>query len=168
MSHLHPHLVPLRHALIIDLGYVGRSMHVAKREGPDLLFLANQHSRKFQDLAKNNEVQFTFAEPAGDWVSIAGTATTSNSDPRIKEIYSKPLAAWFGDLGDGKHDGGPEDPRLAIIEVKSKYATYYKKEVGTLGFAKEIGMATLTGKVAKTGVLRELSEQDLEEGRKSA
>lgn len=149
-------------------GPVGRSMAVAKRSGPDILLLANQHSQKFQDLSQNKEVQITFQDSkTQDWISISGTATTvSNSDPRIKELWSRGIKAWFGDLGDGKHDGGPDDPRMALIEVKAKYATYYLTQSGTLGFIKEVGTAAVTGKVAETGVLRELHEADLEQARK--
>lgn len=142
-------------------------MAVAKRNGPDILFLANKHSQKFDDLSQNKEVQITFQDSKSqDWISISGTATTtSNSDPRIKDLWSRGIKAWFGDLGDGKHDGGPDDPRMALIEVKAKYATYYLTQTGTLGFVKEVGTAALTGKVAETGALRELKEGDLEKAR---
>lgn len=95
-------------------------MAVAKRSGPDFLFLANNHSKKFEDIEHLKQVTLTFQNSSNqDWVSITGNATTaSNSDPRIKEIYSKPTAAWFGDLGDGVHTGGPEDPRMTLIEIQ--------------------------------------------------
>lgn len=104
-------------------GPVGRSMAIAKRQGPDFLYLANNHSRKFDDLALNNEVQITIQDTkTQDWVSVSGEATkTSNDDPRIKELYSTAISAWFGDLGDGVHDGTWKDPRMSLIEVKSKY-----------------------------------------------
>jgi general stress protein 26 len=142
-------------------------MATARRDGPDFLFLANKHSRKFSDLESNKEVQITFQDSkTQDWISVSGTVTTiSNSDPRIKEVWSRGAAAWFGDLGDGKHDGSADDPRMTLIEVKSKYVTYYKTEVGLLGYAKEVAGAALTGGVANTGVLRELSESDLEKAR---
>ena len=148
-------------------GPVGRSMAVAKRVGPDFLFLANAHSNKFSDLKENKEVQLTFQDSkTQDWVSVSGTAVTaSNDDPRIKEIYSKGVSAWFGDLGDGVHNGTPEDPRMSLIEVKSKYISYWKHTVSSLGFMKEVGVATLTGSVADTGVTRELKEQDIEKAR---
>ncbi|KAF1956600.1 hypothetical protein CC80DRAFT_492130 [Byssothecium circinans] len=113
-------------------------MAVAKRNGPDILYLANLHSTKFKDLSQNKECQITFQDTkTQDWISISGTATTtSNSDPRIKDLWSRGIRAWFGDLGDGKHDGGPEDPRMSLIEVKAKYATYYQTKVGTLGMVK--------------------------------
>lgn len=142
-------------------------MAIARRDGPDFLFLANAHARKFSDLAANKEVQITFQDSkTQDWISVSGTATTTdNADPRIKEVWSRAAAAWFGDLGDGVHDGTANDPRMTLIEVKSKYVSYYKTEVGLLGYAKEVAGAAITGGVAKTGVLRELSEQDLDKAR---
>ena len=103
-------------------GPVHRSMAVAKRTGPDFLFLANTNSRKFEDLEKNPEaVTITFQNSSNqDWVSVTGKAvTTSNDDPRIKEVWSKGASAWFGDLGDGVHTGKPDDPRMKLIEIQS-------------------------------------------------
>lgn len=143
-------------------------MALARRDGPDFLFLSNAHSSKFSDLSQNKEVQITFQDiRTQDWASISGTATTTdNSDPRIKEVWSRGAAAWFGDLGDGKHTGGPEDPRMTLIEIKSKYVSYYATDVSVLGYAKEVIGANITGGVANTGKLRELKEADLERARK--
>lgn len=125
------------------VGPVARSMAVSKRSGPDFLFLANANSTKFKDLDKNKEVNLSFRNSKNeDWISVTGEAVkTTTDDPRIKEIYSKGVSAWFGDVGDGVHTGGPEDPRMELIEVQSKYVAYYKSQVGALGMAKEIGGA---------------------------
>ena len=140
-----------------------------QREGPDFLFLANKHSNKFADLASDKTAQITFQNSSSqDWVSISGTAvTTSNDDPRIKDLYSKGTAAWFGDLGDGVHNGTAEDPRMALIEVKTKYISYWKSTVGTLGFLKEVTQATITGQVADTGLQRQFLQDDIEAMRKT-
>ncbi|KIW45408.1 uncharacterized protein PV06_03802 [Exophiala oligosperma] len=150
-----------------SVGPVGRSMAVAQRSGPDILYLANKHSRKFQDLDANKEVQITFQDSkTQDWISISGTATTtSNDDPRIKELYSTGVSAWFGDLKDGVHDGTWRDPRMSLIEVQSKYIVYWKQETSSLGFLKEVGTAAMTGSVAQTGVQRELLEEDIKQER---
>lgn len=142
-------------------------MAVAKRNGPDLLFLANWHSDKFRDLESDKTVNVSFSDSTSvGWVSITGQVTTaSNTDPRIKDVWSKGVAAWFGDLGDGKHDGGPDDPRMALIEVKARYVSYWKKTTGTLGFFKEIGQAVVMGQVAQTGVSRRFEEGVLEQER---
>jgi len=152
------------------VGPVGRSMAIAKRTGPDFLFLANAHSQKFTDLEHGPpEANVTFINSSNqDWVSVTGECVTSdNSDPRIKEIWSKGTKAWFGDLGDGVHTGGPEDPRMKLIEIRAKYISYWKHEVGGMGFMKEITGANLTGGVAVTGSLREIKGDELEQARKS-
>lgn len=108
------------------ISLVSRSMGIAKRVDPDFFFIANANSQKFQDLEHSKGVQITFQDSkTQNWVSISGKATTvSNGGERIKEYYQKGTNAWFGDLGDGVHDGGPDDPRLALIEVKSTYVAY--------------------------------------------
>jgi general stress protein 26 len=158
-------------------------MAVSKRSGPDFLFLANKHSNKMADLEQNKEVSITFHDSSKqDWISVTGEAvTTSNDDPRIKQIYSKIVSAWFGDLGDGVHTGGPEDPRMSIIEVKAKCRylcmmlvavadvfsdiSYYKSTTGKLGSMAEIGTAVFTGNVAMTGDLREMGVEDIKQAR---
>lgn len=150
-------------------GPVGRSMGIAKRTGPDLLFLANKNSHKFEDIRSGSgEVQVSFQDTkTQDWISLTGKASVyGNDDPRVKDIYGPSLAAWFGDLGDGKHNATKDDPRIALIEVKATYISYWKTTVGSLGFLKEVGGAALTGKVANTGVLRELKAEDIEQARK--
>lgn len=115
----------------------------------------------------NKEVQVTFQNSrTQDWASIAGTATTaSNDDPRIKEIYGPTVSAWFGDPGDGVHTGKADDPRLALIEVKARYITCWISKVSSLGFLKEIGLATRTGQVADNGIVRELLENEIQAAR---
>lgn len=102
-------------------------MAIAKRTGPDFLFLANANSQKFTDIESNevnkeNITNLYFQDSSTqDWISVTGeTVVSDNNDPRIKEIYNKGVAAWFGDLKDGKHDGGPDDPRMKIIEVQPR------------------------------------------------
>ncbi|KAK4696197.1 hypothetical protein P7C71_g1680, partial [Lecanoromycetidae sp. Uapishka_2] len=152
------------------LGPVSRSMAVAKRVGPDFLFLANKHSNKFTDIANNKQAQVTFQNSSSqDWVSVTGIVeTAANDDPRIKELYSKGTAAWFGDLGDGVHNATPDDPRMALIEVKAKYISYWKSTVSSLGFIKEVAQASLTGQVANTGVQRQLLQEDIQQMRKES
>ena len=100
-------------------------MAVAKRTGPDFLFLANAHSQKFADLKNNSISNLYFHGGDQTWISITGEAVTASSeDPRIKEVHSKAVAAWFGNLGDGVHTGGPEDPRMTLIEVKANCESF--------------------------------------------
>lgn len=56
---------------------------------------------------------------------------------------------------------------MALIEVKAKYIAYWKATVGMLGFVKEVAQASMTGKVADTGVQRQFGEEDIEAMRKT-
>ena len=104
-----------------------------------------------------------------NWVSVTGeVAQSSNEDSRIKELYSPMMSAWFGDLKDGTHTGGPEDPRMALIELRPKHIAYWKTTVGKLGFLKEVGQAAMTGSVAENGVNRRFDESVIDGMRKSA
>ncbi|KAK0256871.1 hypothetical protein LTR91_023011 [Friedmanniomyces endolithicus] len=151
------------------IGPVSRAMAVAKRSGPDFLFLANANSQKFDDLEHNLSLcQIAFHDSQSqNWCCISGEAVkTSADDKRIKEIYNPSVKAWFGDLGDGTHDGGPEDPRVKLIEVRAKYISYWKSTVGSAEeYKKEIEEAAKTGGVAKTGVLRNMKEDEIKEYR---
>ncbi|MCJ1337255.1 hypothetical protein MMC09_002537 [Bachmanniomyces sp. S44760] len=151
-----------------SVGPVSRSMAVSKRNGPGFLFIANAHSQKFDDLKNDKTAQVTFQNSSSqDWVSVTGKATTvANDDPRIKELYSPPLKAWFGDLGDGIHTGTAEDPRMSLIEVKADFITYWKSSVSSIGFVKEVAVGAMTGKVANTGVTRQFQSKELEQMRK--
>lgn len=97
-------------------------MAIAKRSGPDFLFLANAHSKKFDDIKENKTIALSFQNSSNqDWITITGEVVkASNDDPRIKEIYSGPVQIWFGDLGDGVHTGKADDPRMSIIAVHAK------------------------------------------------
>lgn len=147
-----------------SVGPVSRSMATSKRDGPDFYYLSNIHSRKFSDLEHSKQVQITFQDSSSqNWVSITGEATkVSNTSGLVKELYKTPVSAWFGDLGDGVHNGTAEDPRMAVIKVEPSYIVYWMKTVTGLGFVKEVGMAALTGQVADTGVQREFSKSDID------
>lgn len=97
-------------------------MAVAKRSGPDFLFLANANSQKFDDIEEHGIANLYFHDSSNqDWISVTGDViTSSNDDPRIHEVHSKGIKAWFGDAKDGVHDGGPDDPRMKLIEVQPK------------------------------------------------
>lgn len=150
-------------------GPVGRLMGLARRHGPDLLFLANKYSKKIEDIGQESTVQCCFHDSKSqNWASVTGIATVhlnDGSDSRVQELYTPTLKAWFGDLGDSIHDGSKSDPRIVLIEVKASYIVYWKSEVGKIGFAKEVGGAVMKGQVANTGSLREMGKGDVEKMR---
>lgn len=73
----------------------------------------------------------------------------------------------MGDLGDKKHDGGPQDPRIGIIRVLAKTATYAVVRKNAVSRAAEMAQGVVTGKAPAVNKLRELSEQEVETWRSS-
>lgn len=86
----------------------------------------------------------------------------------MKEYYSPALKAWLGDLGDGTHDGGPEDPRICIIKITSKTAQYAVNRKNLIMSAIEVAKGAVTGETPATNKLRYLNEAELDQVRTGA
>lgn len=149
-----------------DGNIVSRAMAVSKRDGPDFYYLANINSSKIADIKSESQVNISFFNTSDkSWVSVSGTATISQNDPKIREFYSPIVSAWFGDLGDGIHSGNADDPRMALISVKTQRVSYYLSTKGKLARMADMAKAVSLGQVAQTGLLRELSGDVLEGAR---
>lgn len=103
----------------------------------------------------------------GEWASISGIASIDNSREKVRQYYTPALKAWVGDLGDKIHDGSPGDPRLAVIKVHAKTASYSIQRGTAISRGVEIAKGAITGSVASTNKLRELTEEDLQTFRRS-
>ncbi|KAL6715207.1 BLI-3 blue-light-inducible Bli-3 protein [Lecanora helva] len=142
-----------------------RCMALAAKEngGVDLLFHTNTESGKTDDLKSDPKINIAFLNPTGEWASISGEADIVTDREVVRKYYSPTLKAWLGDLEDGKHDGGPEDPRIGVIKVKSITATYAIATGSMLGRGADIIKGTLTGAAPNVNKLREISEQELQQ-----
>jgi hypothetical protein len=72
-----------------------------------------------------------------------------------------------GDLGDGKHDGSENDPRIGIIRVKMETATYAITDKTLIGRVVEVAKGTVTGETASVNKLREINESEVQQWRSS-
>lgn len=81
----------------------------------------------------------------------------------MQKYYSPSLKAWLGDLGDGVHDGGPQDPRIGVIRLESKLATYSLAKRGVFGQAVESAKGVAKGDVPDISSIRELTQGELAE-----
>ena len=129
--------------------------------GIDLIFHTNTESGKTDDLQSDPNVNVAFLNSTGEWASISGQATVVTDPETVRKTYSQSLKAWLGDLGDGKHDGGPDDPRIGVIHVKTRTATYAIAIGTVLGRGAEIVKGALTGQAPNVNKLRELNEDEL-------
>ena len=133
--------------------------------GADILFHTNTETGKTDDLSANPEINLGFLNSFGEWASISGKADVITFRAKVKEFYSPGLMAWLGDLGDGTHDGGPEDPRIGLIKVKGQTAQYAVSRKNILTSAVEIAKGVVTGEVPQTNKMRFLSESELDKVR---
>lgn len=106
-----------------------------------------------------------FLNSSGEWASISGTAKIETSRELVKKYYSSALKAWIGDLGDGKHDGGPEDPRIVLIRVSANTAQYAVSKKTSIGAFVEVSKSAATGEPPSVNKLRQLSEQEIQQWR---
>lgn len=128
-----------------------------------MIFHTNTESGKTNDLKSDPKINIAFLNPTGEWASISGEADIITDREMVRKYYSPTLKAWLGDLEDGKHDGGPEDPRIGCIKVTAKTATYAIATGTMFGRAGEIVKGTVTGSAPKVNKLRELTEEELKQ-----
>jgi len=144
-----------------------RCMALAAKEGNgvDLIFHSNTESGKTDDLASDSDINLAFLTPSGEWASVSGKASVSTDRADVKKYYSPALKAWIGDLGDGKHDGGPEDPRICIIRVKTVTAQYAVSKKTMIGAFVELAKGVATGEAPNVNKLRHLDESEVAQWR---
>jgi len=148
-----------------------RCMALAGKEGNgvDFIFHANSESGKTDDLDANSEINLGFLNNSGEWASISGTAAVETDREKVHKWYSPALKAWIGDLGDGKHDGGPDDPRVILIKVTSKTVQYAisRNMTGAIGSTIELVKGVVTGEAPQVNKLRHINEEELQQARSS-
>lgn len=135
--------------------------------GIDLIFHTNTESGKTDDISSDSAINIAFLNISGEWASISGKASILTDRATVKKYYSPTLKAWLGDLGDGTHDGGENDPRIGVIKVETKTVTYQVVRKSIIGRAVEMVQGVVTGEAPAVGKLREISESEISEWRSS-
>ncbi|CAK1366976.1 unnamed protein product [Cercospora beticola] len=142
--------------------------HKQEGNGIDLIFHTNTESGKTDDLDANAQINVGFLNNSGEWASFSGPATVETDRAKVREYYSPALKAWLGDLGDGKHDGGPEDPRIGLIKIKTSTVTYATSAKNFVTSTIEVVKGAVTGETPSVNKLRHLSEQEVQQWRSSS
>jgi general stress protein 26 len=132
-------------------------------EGTDLWFVTDIESNKLDELESDPNVNLAYyKDRTREWVSISGTATISQDRQSIRELYQRDWKAWFGDQG-GEKDGGPEDPRLALILVDVQSVVYLKVDKPAPVVLFEVAKGMLTGTPPNVGAQRRLSGDEIDQ-----
>ena len=144
---------------------VSRPMQVQGRDpGTDLWFVTAVDSGKCKEIAAEPHVNLAFYNDGSrEFVSVNGTARVTQNRAKIRELYKPDWKAWFQDEG-GAHDGSPDDPRIALIEVDALSATYLKSDTPRPIALFKVAAALITGKPPQIGVMGELNRDQLNQG----
>lgn len=107
-------------------------------------------------------MNLSFVNAAGEWASVAGSASVVEDRQLVARHYTPTLRAWLGDLGDGEHDGSSADPRLGMIRVRMETATCSLSGKGVFGAVKDVVAGAVSGKVAEVTKLREITKEEVD------
>ena len=131
-------------------------------EGSDLWFVTDIESHKLDELEFDPHVNLAYyRDRTREWVSVSGIATVSQDRRAIHELYQKDWKAWFGDQG-GERDGGPDDPRLALVIVDVESVSYLKVDKPQPVVLFEVLKGMVTGTPPNVGAQRELTGAEVD------
>ena len=141
---------------------VSRPMAVQRRTaGTDLWFMTNAESHKLEELATDAHVNCAFyKDRTREWVSVSGTAVVSRDKQLIHDLYQPDWRAWLGDEG-GERNGGPDDPRIALVLIEAHSVTYSKQDRPLPLVLFEVAKGIVTGQPPKVSDLRTLDEGEI-------
>ncbi len=141
---------------------VSRPMATQERiTGTDLWFVTDITSHKLEELTWDANVNLAYYNmKSREWVSVAGTAIITQDRTRIHELYKPDWKAWFGDEGGAKN-GGPDDPRLALIMVDAHSVEYMVTTKPYPVVLFEVAKGIVTGSTPDVGEERSLNEREL-------
>jgi general stress protein 26 len=134
-----------------------------QEHGPlaDLWFVTDVESHKVDDLRADPHVNLGYYNSKTyEWVSVSGTATVTQDRQKIHELYQPDWKAWFHDEGNGR-DGGPDDPRLALVLVQAREVHYMKAKYSRPRVLFEIARGLMTGTDPDVGREEHLSAGEM-------
>jgi general stress protein 26 len=136
----------------------------ARRAGTDLWFMTSVDSGKIDELIADPQVNLGYYKDGSrEYVSVSGRARVTQDKSLIHQLYKPDWKAWLGDEG-GARNGGPDDPRIALIEVEADSAHYLKSTQPRLLTLFSVAKAIVTGDPPKAGDLGKLNRRDLASG----
>jgi general stress protein 26 len=149
-----------------DGSLVSRPMATqARAEGTDLWFTTNIETHKIEEIEHEPSVNLAYYKDGTyEFVSVSGYARLSRDRELIRRLYKPDWRAWLGDEG-GERDGGPNDPRIALVLVEAQSATYLKTQHGKAVTLFNVVKGAVTGERPHVGTTGELNRAELRQGR---
>lgn len=110
-----------------DGSLVSRPMSTLSKDSRGhLWFMTSSETDKVGELAEDARINLAYYDGGfRGWVSVSGIARVTADRERIHELYSATWKMWLGDEG-GVRDGGPDDPRIILLDVEIDSAVYFE------------------------------------------
>lgn len=127
----------------------------------DLWFVTDIETHKVEEIEADPHVSIGYYDSnSREWVSVSGTASICRDRQKIHDLYKADWKMWFEDQG-GDRDGGPDDPRLALILVDATTVTYMKSTHSKPMVLFELAKGYVTGQQPDVGRVEHLSAKEL-------
>jgi len=98
-----------------------------------IYFLTDINGAKDDDIARWPNVGLAFADSRGQkYVSVTGTAETSNDRELVRELWTTPAKAWWENA---------DDPSIRVLKVTPKYAEYWDSPGSIVSYVKMLAAA---------------------------
>ena len=149
----------------LDGHLVSRPMaNQARAAGADLWFVTEGETDKLDELQHDPHVNVSYyRDRTREWVSVSGTARVVRDRAKIHELYRPDWKAWFPDGGPGR-DGGPDDPRFALIAVDAHSVVYMVSDTPRPVVLFEVVKGMITGQQPDIGETHTLSAGEMHRG----
>jgi general stress protein 26 len=119
-----------------------------ERENNAIYFLTDVHRHKDDEIARNPNINLSFADPGGQkYVSVGGTAAVSNDRARIRELFSTPAKAWWDSAGD---------PNIRVLKISPEEAEFWDSPGTIISYVK-MAAAAVTGTRPEIGENRKVA-----------
>ena len=147
---------------------VTRPMQVQERtSGTDLWFVTDIEANKLDEVATDPHVNLGFySNKSREWVSVSGKAIISRDRDLIRAMHKPDWKIWFPEDGAGR-DGGPDDPRMALVLVEALSVIYFKKTKSRPVVLFEMAKAFVTGATPELGEERILGEREIRKAQRN-
>jgi general stress protein 26 len=107
-----------------------------ERQNNAIYFLTDAHRHKDDEIARNPNINLSFADPGNQkYVSVGGTAAVSNDRAKIRELFSTPAKAWWDSA---------DDPNIRVLKVSPEDAEFWDSPGTIISYVK-MAAAAVTG-----------------------
>ncbi|HVE78291.1 MAG TPA: pyridoxamine 5'-phosphate oxidase family protein [Gemmatimonadaceae bacterium] len=141
---------------------VSRPMQVQERtDDGHLWFMAEEDTHKLDEIEHDPHVNLGFyKDRSREWISISGRARLERSRDKVRALYKPDWKAWLGDEG-GTRNGGPDDPRITLIDVEAETVEYLKVDKPRAVVFFQVAKAIVTGAPPDLGSERHVTQREI-------